>query len=45
MKRVRQAIVVEGKHDVIRVGSAVEAVIVPTDGFRIFKDKEKTIRW
>lgn len=41
MKRVRQAIVVEGKHDVIRVGSAVEAVVVPTDGFRIFKDKEK----
>lgn len=41
MRRVRQAIVVEGKHDVIRVRSAVEAVVVPTDGFRIFKDKEK----
>ena len=41
MRRVRQAIVVEGKHDVIRVHSAVEAVVVPTDGFRIFKDKEK----
>lgn len=41
MRRVRQAIVVEGKHDVIRVQSAVEAVVVPTDGFRIFKDKEK----
>ena len=41
MKRVRQAIVVEGKHDVIRVQSAVETVVVPTDGFRIFKDKEK----
>lgn len=41
MRRVRQAIVVEGKHDVIRVHSAVDAVVVPTDGFRIFKDKEK----
>lgn len=41
MRRVRQAIVVEGKHDVIRVRSAVEAVVVPTDGFRIFKDREK----
>ena len=41
MRRVRQAIVVEGKHDVIRVRSAVEAVVVPTDGFRLFKDKEK----
>lgn len=41
MRRVRQAIVVEGKHDVIRVRSAVEAVVVPTEGFRIFKDAEK----
>ncbi len=41
MRRVRQAIVVEGKHDVIRVRSAVEAVVIPTDGFRIFKDAEK----
>lgn len=41
MRRVRQAIVVEGKHDEIRVRSAVDAVVVPTDGFRIFKDKEK----
>jgi ribonuclease M5 len=41
MRRVRQAIVVEGKHDVIRVRSAVEAIVIPTDGFRIFKDKEK----
>ena len=41
MKQVRQAIVVEGKHDVIRVKSAVEAIVIPTDGFRIFKDKEK----
>lgn len=41
MRRVRQAIVVEGKHDVIRVRTAVEAVVIPTDGFRLFKDKEK----
>ena len=41
MRRVRQAIVVEGKHDVVRVKSAVEAVVVTTDGFRIFKNKEQ----
>ena len=41
MRRVRQAIVVEGKHDVIRVRSAVDAVVIPTNGFRLFKDKEK----
>ncbi len=41
MRRVRQAIVVEGKHDVIRDHAAVEAVVVPTNDFRLFKDKEK----
>lgn len=41
MRRVRQAIVVEGKHDVIRVCTAVEAVVIPTGGFRLFKDTEK----
>ena len=41
MRRVQEAIVVEGKHDVIRVRSAVDAVVIPTEGFRIFEDKEK----
>ncbi|MBQ8683836.1 MAG: DUF4093 domain-containing protein [Clostridia bacterium] len=41
MRRVRQAIVVEGKYDVIRVQSAVEAIVIPTNGFRIFKDRER----
>ena len=41
MRRVKQAIVVEGKHDVVRVRSAVEAVVVTTNGFRIFKNKEQ----
>lgn len=41
MKRVHEAIVVEGKYDVIRVKSAVDAIVVPTDGFRLFKDPEK----
>ena len=41
MRRIREAIVVEGKHDVIRVRSAIEALVVPTDGFRLFKDAEK----
>ena len=40
-RRVRQAIVVEGKYDVIRVQSAVEALVIPTDGFQIFRDREK----
>lgn len=38
---VRQAIVVEGKYDRIRLQSVVDALIVETDGFHIFKDKEQ----
>ncbi len=41
MRRIREAIVVEGKYDVIRVKSAVEAIVVPTEGFHIFKDPER----
>ena len=32
---------VEGRYDRIRVLSAVEALVVETDGFGIFRDKEK----
>ena len=41
VKRVRQAIVVEGKYDEIRVRSAVDALVVPTEGFGIFRDEKK----
>lgn len=41
MKTVRQIIVVEGKYDAIRVHSAVDAIVVQTDGFGIFRDEEK----
>lgn len=41
MEQIVEVIVVEGKYDVIRVKSAVDAMVVPTDGFRIFKDKER----
>ncbi len=38
---VREAIVVEGKYDAIRLRSVVNAVIVETDGFRLFRQPEK----
>ena len=38
MTRVREVIVVEGKYDRIRVLSAVDALVVETDGFGIFRD-------
>lgn len=41
MIRVRQAVVVEGKYDKIRLENVLDATILTTDGFRIFKDREK----
>ncbi len=38
--RVSQAIVVEGKYDKIKLSSVVDAVIVCTNGFGIYKDKD-----
>jgi len=37
---LRQAVIVEGKYDQIRLESLVDALILTTDGFRIFSDKE-----
>jgi len=41
MLKIRQAIIVEGKYDKIKLSSIVDAVIIQTNGFKIFKDKEK----
>jgi len=35
-----QAVIVEGKYDKIRLEAVVDALILPTDGFRIFKDPD-----
>lgn len=39
--RLRQAVVVEGKYDKIRLEAVVDALILTTDGFRIYKDRER----
>ena len=39
--RVREAIVVEGKYDKIKLSSLVDGLILETHGFRIFKDPEQ----
>ena len=41
MIRVREVIVVEGRYDVNALRQIVDATVVATDGFRIFKDREK----
>ncbi len=38
---IRQPIIVEGRYDKIKLQSFVGSMIIATDGFRIFKDKEK----
>ena len=41
MISIRQAVIVEGKYDKIRLSSLLDTLILTTDGFAIFKDKEK----
>ena len=41
MIRVKEVIVVEGRYDTARLRSVVDALIVETNGFGIFKDKER----
>ncbi|MDE5769636.1 MAG: DUF4093 domain-containing protein [Oscillospiraceae bacterium] len=47
MLQVRQAIIVEGKYDKIKLASIVQAVILQTNGFQIYKNPEllKLIRY
>ncbi len=40
MIKIKQAIVVEGKYDKITLSNLVDAVIIPTNGFALYKDKE-----
>lgn len=38
---IRQIVILEGKYDKIKLESLVNTVIIRTDGFRIYKDREK----
>ena len=39
--RIREAVIVEGKYDKIRLSSLIDGLIITTDGFGIFKDAAK----
>ncbi|MFI3205792.1 MAG: DUF4093 domain-containing protein [Clostridia bacterium] len=41
MLKISEAIVVEGKYDKDKLSNIVEGIIVQTNGFSLFKDKEK----
>lgn len=39
--RLDRPVIVEGKYDKITLENVIDALIIPTDGFRIFKSPEK----
>ena len=41
MIKINQVVIVEGKYDKIKLSGLLDALIVETNGFGIFKDKEK----
>ena len=41
MIKTDKPVIVEGKYDIIKLSRIVDALIIKTDGFGIFKDKEK----
>ena len=41
MIQLKEAVIVEGKYDKIKLENILDALILTTDGFGIFKDKEK----
>lgn len=41
MIKINQAVIVEGKYDKIKLSSIIDGVIIVTNGFGIFKDREK----
>lgn len=41
MLKIKEAIVVEGTYDKIKLDQIVDATVITTDGFRIYKDRKK----
>jgi len=41
MLHIKETVIVEGKYDKIKLSSLIDAVIIETNGFSIFNDKEK----
>lgn len=41
MISIKEAVIVEGRYDKIKISAFIDAPIIETNGFRVFKDKEK----
>lgn len=42
MIKLKQAVIVEGKYDKIKLSSIIDSLIITTDGFGVFKNSEKS---
>lgn len=42
MVKLKQAVIVEGKYDKIKLSSIIDSLIITTDGFGVFKNNEKS---
>lgn len=41
MIKIREAVICEGKYDKIKLSGILDTIIIETDGFAVFKDREK----
>ena len=41
MIKIDKVIIVEGRYDKIKLSSMIDGIIIETEGFGIFKDKDK----
>lgn len=41
MLKINEAVIVEGRYDKLKLSNLIDALIIETNGFQIFKDKEK----
>ena len=41
MIKIKEAVIVEGKYDKIKLSSLIDGLIIETGGFQIFSDREK----
>ena len=44
MIKIKEAIIVEGRYDKIKLSSIVDAPIIETNGFRVFSEDRKSTR-
>lgn len=41
MLKIKEAVIVEGKYDKIKISNLIDTLIIETNGFAVFKDKKK----